>query len=137
MDTRAALRRIIRFERSCIDTGLIADRAFIGIAGIGLDAQIGKRFKRKKWRGKLSYAIVILKEWIGFRPFQFKEEGQDQNKVFVLAFANTSQYGNNATIAPFAEFQDGKLEIVCISDLNTFSIPGLTWRFFSKSIHGS
>ena len=138
LNTRKALARINCFDKALIDTGIIANKPFIGIAGLGFDALIGQRFQRRKLRGMLSYGYLIIKEWGSFSPFEFSIEGQVERKeTFVLAFANTTQYGNNAVIAPLAEFQDGQLELVCISELKLRRIPEMVLRLFSKTLDQS
>ena len=51
-------------------------------------------------------------------PIHVDLNGQQQDTTcYVLAFANASQYGNNAYIAPRADLRDGLLDVCLIDDL--------------------
>lgn len=136
LQARKALIQILVQNRICIDTGMLGEHPFIGVAGIGFDAHIGDRFHHRKIRGKLAYGYLMMTQFHRFSPFDFRLTRQkDDQKAFVLAFANTTQYGNNAVIAPLAEFQDGKLEMVHISELPPRRVPELMVRLFNRSIN--
>ena len=44
-------------------------------------------------------------------------------EAVLIAFANTSQYGNNFRIAPKANIKDGMLDFVIVKDLPRWKIP--------------
>jgi diacylglycerol kinase family enzyme len=58
-------------------------------------------------------------------------------RAFLITFANASQWGNNAYIAPLAHMSDGKLDVVVVKDLPRVAMPFLLPRLFTKSIHKS
>ena len=58
-------------------------------------------------------------------------------QAFLITFANGSQYGNNAYIAPHADICDGKLDICIISPFKLYNAPGIGIRLFAKNIHKS
>ena len=69
-------------------------------------------------RGLSTYLRVTLREYRRFRPVPVRAnlDGQEiSTDCYVLAFANASQYGNNAYIAPLADLRDGQLD-VCLID---------------------
>ena len=55
-------------------------------------------------------------------------------KAFVLTFANASQWGNNAYIAPQASVQDGQMDISIMSNFPVIAIPTLALNLFAKNI---
>lgn len=57
-----------------------------------------------------------------------------KSKAFVMTFANASQWGNNAYIAPQASVQDGKIDISIMSSFPIIAIPTLALQLFTKTI---
>jgi diacylglycerol kinase family enzyme len=63
---------------------------------------------------------VALREYRGYRPTAVTVRmGEEElsTDCYVLAFANASQYGNNAFIAPHADLKDGLLDLCLIDRL--------------------
>jgi diacylglycerol kinase family enzyme len=54
-----------------------------------------------------------------------------------MTFANASQWGYEAYIAPKASVQDGKMDICIMSSSALLGAPGLAVRLFTKSIDNS
>jgi diacylglycerol kinase (ATP) len=114
----AALRRLRQPTFSRMDVGMINGRPFFCTAGLGFDAHVSQHFAMAGSRGLSTYLRVTLREYKNFRPVPVVVEtnGQTlQTDCYVLAFANASQYGNNAYIAPDANLQDGLLDM-CLMD---------------------
>jgi diacylglycerol kinase (ATP) len=99
-----------------IDIGKVNQYYFFGVCGIGLDAQIAKKFQEYGKRGPLPYFIIGIKEYLSYNPDSYiikNENFESEIKPLLITIANTKQYGNGAVIAPQADFQDGILDI-CI-----------------------
>jgi diacylglycerol kinase (ATP) len=114
----AALRRLRQPTFSRMDVGLINGRPFFCTAGLGFDAHVSQHFAMAGSRGLSTYLRVTLREYKHFQsvPVVVETNGQTlQTDCYVLAFANASQYGNNAYIAPDANLQDGLLDM-CLMD---------------------
>jgi diacylglycerol kinase (ATP) len=116
------LKRSIHFLANpqiiSIDVGKVNQYYFFGICGIGLDAQIGKKFQDYGKRGPFPYFIIGVKEYLSYHPSEYKIKNENLDieiKPLLITVANTQQYGNGAVIAPQADFQDGILDI-CILD---------------------
>ena len=110
-----ALARLREPAFSRIDVGTINGRAFFCTAGLGFDAHVSKHFAQAGTRGLLTYLRVTLREYQNFQPVAVRvslDDGSDmlETDCYVLAFANASQYGNNAYIAPHADLRDGLLD---------------------------
>lgn len=121
-----------------IDTGEAGGRPFFNVMGIGFDAEVGRRFNETKARGFVSY----LKEgWAAFRDYRSLQcdietaSVQKSLSAYIVAVANSSQYGSNAFIAPDASLTDGKLNLVAITDPNFVSFFVLIWRMFRKKLY--
>lgn len=123
-----------------IDSGEADGHPFFNVMGVGLDAEIGKRFNESKGRGFLTYLKEGLKVLLTYRSSSYtvvSESNGTPFKAYILAVANSSQYGNNAYIAPDASLEDGKLNFVAIKPPGFFGAISLIWRIFSKAIYGS
>ena len=114
----AALRRLRQPNFSRMDVGVINGRPFFCTAGLGFDAHVSQHFAQAGSRGLGTYLRVTLREYGNFRPVPVEVEMDGQTlrtDCYVLAFANASQYGNNAYIAPQANLRDGLLDM-CLMD---------------------
>jgi diacylglycerol kinase (ATP) len=135
--TIRAIENINQFYLEKIDTGLLDGHPFIGVAGLGFDALISKEFAERRIRGKLGYGYVILKKMNAFKPMNVAIDGisnMDSNDAIVVAFANTSQYGNNAFIAPTANPFDGQLKISLIEKLNLLQFADISQKMFRRKL---
>lgn len=120
LDPRGALSRLARPEVTRIDVGRINRRLFVCTAGIGFDAEVARRFALGRRRGLRGYAAATLRAYRAWRPAKV-ELGIGGRTIaddcWLLAFANASQYGNNARIAPHANLGDGLLDLCLIDRL--------------------
>lgn len=125
-----------------IDVGQLTDgsqeRLFFGFAGIGYDAYIGRLFNQRKGRrGLLPYVYLSLTAYNGYAPVALTLKTDDvlySGKPFILAIANTDEYGNGARIAPNAVPDDGAFDISMIQSMSF--VKGLLngWRLFNGTI---
>ena len=123
-----------------MDTCYLNNRLFLCVAGIGFDAHIAKAFNDCGKRGLASYAWLSLRNFLTYRP-KYYELTTDKKKIgtraFLIAFANASQFGNNAYIAPNAQSNDGQIDLIIIKPFPLWATPGILIRLFSRSIHRS
>ena len=123
-----------------IDYGTINNQPFFCTAGLGFDALVGNMFAQLDSRGFTSYIKTVLKEYFSFKPERYEltfNHGKVEKEAFLITFANASQYGNNAYIAPEADIQDGLLDITILSPFPWYLAPQLGVMLFSKSINNS
>ncbi|MFD2720598.1 diacylglycerol/lipid kinase family protein [Hymenobacter monticola] len=114
----AALRRLAAPAFSRMDVGVMNGHPFFCTAGLGFDAHVSQHFAQAGSRGLSTYLRVTLREYRRYRPVAVEVYLAGQHLAtdcYVLAFANASQYGNNAYIAPLADLRDGLLD-VCLID---------------------
>ncbi len=118
---RKAIQLVTRGIVHTIDAGKVGDRYFFVTAGFGFDAVVGKRFENTKMRGPAPYYVFSVQEFFRYHAplFEIKYEGKKvRTRALIVAAANTSQYGNNAIIAPRARPDDGLLDLAVINDVN-------------------
>lgn len=141
MNVKALLSSISKGESMKIDMIEINDQMCLNVAGIGLDSFVAHSFNELKLRGFLPYVWLTLKTFVQLRPFNviLISEGQKifSGELFVLTFANTRQFGNNAFIAPEARPNDGKMNIVLVKPFPKILGPVFIVRLFTKKINKS
>lgn len=140
MDVKKALEIIKAFQFITIDTGIINNKPFIGIAGLGFDAYIGKKFANHGKRGFFTYLKLVLKEYLAFkeRTIVLKLKGRKETlKAIMITVANSSQFGNNAVIAPNALINDGKLRLCVVRKFPLYEAPRIAWLMVTRQIHRS
>jgi YegS/Rv2252/BmrU family lipid kinase len=115
-DPEAALARAFTASTTRIDAGDLAGHVFLNIAGLGFDAHVAHAFSRTGGsRGFQRYVRVVSRELFGYRPLVYRVRFADETQVhraFLLSIANGPQWGNGASIAPGARFDDGLLDVV-------------------------
>ena len=58
-------------------------------------------------------------------------------EAFLISFANGSQWGNNAYIAPTADISDGIMDIAILKNFKFMSALSIGYRLFKGSLHES
>ena len=116
----AALQRLAAPTFSRMDVGVMNGHPFFCTAGLGFDAHVSQHFAQAGSRGLSTYLRVTLREYRRYLPVPVEVDLNGklrQTDCYVLAFANASQYGNNAYIAPLADLRDGLLDVCLIDSL--------------------
>ena len=123
-----------------IDAGELAGRLFFNIAGIGLDAHIAALFNTRAphRRGFWRYVLLGWRELMTYRAgsYRLDLDGERLEKeALMVVLANLRQYGNGAYIAPQAEPDDGRLDLVVVEARSPTSAFLLTPRLFAQTLH--
>jgi YegS/Rv2252/BmrU family lipid kinase len=140
LKVRKAIKCINKNRARKVDTVSVNNRAFIGVAGIGLDALIADKFDNYKTRGFRGYISLVLKEYFKFSPIEIDytiDNRQNTKKLLLCSVANSSEFGNGFKISPKSKMSDGNLEFFTLRKIGFFEIPLVAYRFFTKSIHNS
>lgn len=124
-----------------IDSIKFNKESFVNIAGVGFDAHIGWEFSRFGKRGLSSYLRVIFRELSALKTQTFELLLDDERKIarnaYLIGFANGSQWGNNAYVAPFADVSDGIMEVVIIKKFPWMMAFLIAYKLFNKKINTS
>lgn len=121
-----------------IDTATVNAHPFLGVMGVGFDAVVAERFASSDVRGLETYVREALRAFIDFKADEYVITANGETftqRAFVVAVANSGQYGNNARIAPLASLRDGLLDVVLIADTHLLDAAFLLARLFRGSIH--
>lgn len=137
MNLSASLKALFSSQPIDMDTFLLNGKLSLNVSGIGFDGHIANLFGKEKKRGLQGYAKHALNEFIQFREFEAEINTGKQHlsrKAFVVAIANSSQYGNNARIAPAASVCDQLLHISILKKVPAYRLD-FVYAFFAGKIH--
>ncbi|AFM03306.1 conserved protein of unknown function BmrU [Bernardetia litoralis DSM 6794] len=137
MNTKEAIKRLLEPKTMLIDAATANGNYFFCTSGIGFDAHISASFATRILRGLGGYVYFTIKELFSYKPLTYTLEFDGQKierEAFLIAFANSTQYGNNAYIAPQADIQDGKLDICILKTFPKTQIPKLAWQLFKRKL---
>lgn len=123
-----------------VDYGLADERLFVSTCGTGLDAVVADRFANSGKRGFLTYVRNTVQLLFTYRPETYTIQGDGLDvtrKAFLITFANANQWGNGAKIAPIADLQDGRMDIMLMSRHALWGALPLAVRLFAGTIDRS
>lgn len=137
MNTKAAIQQLNVSETVKIDYGLVNKQPFFCTCGTGFDAYVSTEFAKSQNRGVMTYIEKMITGYFNYKSQNYHLVGKGidlKDNAFVITFANASQWGNNAYIAPQASVQDGMMDISIMSNFPIFAIPTLALQLFIKTI---
>jgi diacylglycerol kinase family enzyme len=122
-----------------MDTFHLNGKLSLNVSGIGFDGHIANLFASTKKRGLQGYAKLTLNEFFKYPEFEaaLTIGGETiTRKAFIMAIANSSQYGNNARIAPVASVCDQLLHITILRKVPAYRLDFI-YQFFRGKVHES
>ncbi len=134
---KKALEMIKNARVEEIDYAHINGIPFFTTAGVGFDAEVTRQFNQRSRRGLIGYMEAILKVVQNYKSDTYTINYDGKQKVvnaFLLTFANASEYGNGAYIAPDADTSDGLIDVCLMKPFPLTAVPGLVIRLFTKRI---
>lgn len=125
-------------RRVSIDVGYANDHPFFVTCGLAWDADLVKGFEEFPIRGVLPYVFAGIYRWFTYEPqrMELTIDGQDyvSDRPIVLTVANLTQYGGGAKIAPYAQPDDGYLELVEVRAMDSVVLASKVHHLFDGSI---
>ena len=118
---------------AALDTGAANGLPFFNAMGLGLDADVSRRFNGLVRRGLPAYVRTALAAVRALRPERvtIRTATHDETlDILLVAVANSDQYGNNARIAPGARVDDGLLDLIAVGPVGLVGAAVLTARLF-------
>jgi YegS/Rv2252/BmrU family lipid kinase len=120
-DASVALAEAFDAPGRRIDAGLMNERPFFNIAGVGFDAHIAALFNKRApgSRGPWPYVRIGVLEGCRYCSGVYTVTLNAmtlRSKALLVAFANGREYGIGARIAPDARLDDGVLDAVIVED---------------------
>ena len=138
MNMKESASILIKGVNLQMDVCKINNQKYLCTSGIGFDAQIADQMSKASSRGLMRYIQLVIRESIRYKPINVKMKinGKQINQaVFLVTFANASQFGNNAFIAPSASMTDGLIDVVVVKPFNKIWLPIFALTLFTKIIH--
>jgi diacylglycerol kinase (ATP) len=140
MRIKDAIEIINQNKTQYIDTATINGEYFLNVAGIGFDAHIAHLFAVATKRGPIPYAKIATYEFQRYKPMEYEVfiEGQTYHMTaFLISFANSAQFGNNAYISPHAIINDGLIDVCLMSEFPKVEAGQLAIKLFNKRLDKS
>ncbi|MCC5022766.1 MAG: diacylglycerol kinase family lipid kinase [Candidatus Synoicihabitans palmerolidicus] len=123
-----------------IDTGAANGIPFFNAMGLGFDAEISSRFNHLTRRGLTAYVRTGFHACANYQPAHYRIHHAGRtyaSDAFIVAVANSDQYGNDCFIAPGAQVDDGRLNLTVLKRVTTLNALPLAFRLFRGSIASS
>jgi YegS/Rv2252/BmrU family lipid kinase len=134
-----AVKQIFDSKILPMDIFRVNGKLSLNVSGIGFDGHITNLFGVKSTRGLIGYVTLTVQEFLKFKEFETEItlNGKVINRnAFIIAIANSSQYGNNARIAPAASVCDGLLHINIVKRVPLFRLDFI-YSFFTGQLSKS
>src|SRR5436190_7593134 len=117
----AAVELLAAGTTRAVDVGEVNGRRFLCIASCGFDSDANRIANKARFvRGNLVYLYAALRALAAWRParFQLVLDGERREVTgYSVAAANSKAYGGGMYLAPDAELDDGKLDVVYVGDV--------------------
>jgi diacylglycerol kinase (ATP) len=136
MNISEGLATLFNSQEISMDTFLINGKLSLNVSGIGFDGHVANIFGNNKKRGLQGYTRVTLNEFMKFEEFEVRVTTAQEvltRKAFIVAIANSSQYGNNARIAPAASVCDELLHVCFLKKVPPYRLDFI-YSFFAGKI---
>ena len=119
-DTREAIETVVNGRDVEIDLGEANGELFVGIASFGFDSEANRIANEMRLiSGSLVYLIAAMRALLGWRPAEFEVStpGHPVRRFrgWSVAIANNRAYGGGMFIAPGADLQDGRFDLVTVA----------------------
>jgi YegS/Rv2252/BmrU family lipid kinase len=118
MKIERALEQLLRGQVIAMDTFRMNNHLSLNVSGIGFDGHVANLFGVGKKRGFWGYTKLVIREYLNYAEFSAMLTLGNQPAIsqhpFMIAIANSSQYGNNAKVAPVASVMDQSLQLAII-----------------------
>jgi len=140
MAFKESLNIISTHREQLIDTLWVNGKLSVNVSGIGFDGHIAGLFANKAKRGLTGYAKLVVKEFLSFTPFEARVSVNGKSFVsrsFIIALANSSQFGNNARVAPQASVCDELMDLCFIQKVPIGQAVGFAGKMFNGRLHRS
>jgi YegS/Rv2252/BmrU family lipid kinase len=120
-EVRAAVTLLVAGRTRAVDVGEVNGRRFLCIASCGFDSDANRIANEARLvKGNLVYAYAALRAMAAWKPARFELVLDGERWVhtgYSVAAANSKAYGGGMFLAPDAELDDGRLDVVCVGEV--------------------
>src|SRR5690554_449134 len=118
------------------NSGKLASRYYINIASVGFSGEVD-RVVNKAWKGlggRTSYMIATARAFVRYKNINVEVRLDDttelSGRMNNVVIANGEFFGGGMWIAPGAELDDGKFQVVFMGDLSRREIAALVFDIY-------
>jgi len=105
-----------------VDVGEVNGCRFLCIASCGFDSECNRIANEARFvKGNLVYLYAVLRALASWKPARFElivDGRREELTGYSVAAANSKAYGGGMFLAPDAELDDGKLDVVSVSEVS-------------------
>jgi len=123
-----------------MDTMSINGKLSVNVSGIGFDGHVAGMFGKNGKRGLAGYTKLVLKEFVSYKEIEAHivvDGTPHQANSFIIALANSSQFGNNAKVAPLASVCDELIDVCFIRKVPFTQMVGFAAKMFTGTLDRS
>ena len=137
-----AIKVILKNHTVSHDAVRINNKFSFNVSGVGFDAHIAHLFDKGSTRGLSGYVKFAINEYFKYDPVPVNIYLTGENEPITvsplfISIATTSQFGNNAYIAPLADTSDGRFDITIVNKLSLIDALPFIWKLFRKKLKPS
>ena len=139
-DFELALQRLCTGTPKAIDTITMNGRHCYHMADIGFNAEVVHRYGELAAHGALAYAQAALERYPAYTSPHVcieTDRGRFEGEAFLVALANSRQFGSNAVINPDGVVDDGHFEVCILTPFSATDALGIFTRLYVGDISGS
>lgn len=135
-DPRSALRVALGGSIKAIDLGVVNERIFINVAGVGFDAEVAAwaKYRSRRFGGPVVYLAGVFAQLWAYSPQLLKYAVDRQpaleERCILIAVGNGRYYGGGMMICPEADAADGLFDVVIGGDLGKLETLRLLPKVF-------
>ena len=141
LNPKKAIKLINQLPILEIDTAEINGHPFISIAGVGFDSHVADLFSKSTKRGFWSYLKISIKAYSSYKEHEYQINANNDDieniKAWMICFANSNQFGNNAIISPKAKINDGLIDVCIVNKIPFWAIPFSMFLVFTGLVEKS
>lgn len=139
-DIANVVRRLGSATPELVDTCQLNGRPFINLAGVGFEAAVAHQIKTNTTRGFKAYFKSSFGNFFSYKFKKYQISVDDEyleTEALNVTVANAPMYGYNFVVAPLAQYNDGKLEVIVIKKASFWRYMTNLHRFLTKTLHES
>jgi len=130
---------IIKGDIKTFDVGRVNDKYFFNVASAGLMTSVAHSADvvLKNTLGKMAYYFKGLGELPNFKALKMRITADGhviEDDIFLFLVMNSGQVGGFPRLAPYAQIDDGKLDLLIVNKCNLAELMSLFISFL-KGIH--
>lgn len=140
MNFGGALKLMSSSQLINMDTMSVNGKLSVNVSGIGFDGHVAGMFGKDGKRGLAGYTKLVLKEFVSYKEQKAKvtvDGTPYDTSSFIIALANSSQFGNNARVAPLASVCDELIDVCFIRKIPFSHVIGFATKMFTGMLDKS